>query len=79
MQAVAIKSKGNAVEATHGLEKGLGKSVSVYTVRRVLGRAGLVSFVKPKKPLLTVKHKKDRLQWAYDHIPWTLDDWKRVV
>ncbi|KAG1191293.1 hypothetical protein G6F70_009325 [Rhizopus microsporus] len=53
VQAVAIKSKGNAVEATHGLEKGLGKSVSVYTVRRVLGRAGLVSFVKPKKPLLT--------------------------
>ena len=79
VQAVAIKSKENAVEATHGLEKGLGKSVSVYTVRRVLGRAGLVSFVKPKKPLLTVKHKKDRLQWAYNHIPWTSDDWRRVV
>ena len=79
VQAVTIQGKGNAVEATHGLEQGLGKSVSVYTVRRVLGRAGLVSFVKPKKPLLTVKHKKDRLQWAYDHISCTLDDWKRVV
>ena len=79
VQAVAIKSKGNAVEATHGLEKGLGKSVSVYTVRRVLGRAGLVSFVKPKKPLITIKHKKDRLQWAYDHISCTSDDWRRVV
>ncbi|KAG1530736.1 hypothetical protein G6F51_013748 [Rhizopus arrhizus] len=75
VQAVAIKSKENAVEATHGLEKGLGKSVSVYTVRRVLGRAGLVSFVKPKKPLITIKHKKDRLQWAYDHISCTSDDW----
>ena len=79
VQAVTIQGKGNAVEATHGLEQGLGKSVSVYTVRRVLGRAGLVSFVKPKKPLLTVKHKKDRLQWAYDHISWTSDDWRRVV
>ncbi|KAG1224361.1 hypothetical protein G6F67_009521 [Rhizopus microsporus] len=79
VQAVAIKSKGNSVEATHGLEKGLGKSVSVHTVRRALKRAGLVSFVKPKKPLLTAKHKNDRLQWAYDHISWTLDDWRRVV
>lgn len=79
VQAVTIKGKENAVEATHGLEQDLGKSVSVHTVRRALRRAGLVSFVKPKKPLLTAKHKKDRLQWAYDHISWTLDDWKRVV
>ena len=79
VQAVTIQGKGNAVEATHGLEQGLGKSVSVHTVRRALKRAGLVSFVKPKKPLITIKHKKDRLQWAYDHISCTSDDWKRVV
>src|SRR3954451_647967 len=35
--------------------------------------------VKRKKPLLTKKHMKERLDFAIAHKDWTVEDWKRVV
>ncbi|KAG1194385.1 hypothetical protein G6F35_013397 [Rhizopus arrhizus] len=57
----------------------MGKSVSVDTVRRALKNAGLVSFVKPKKPLINERNRKRRLQWARQHIDWTVNDWMNVI
>ncbi|KAG1191131.1 hypothetical protein G6F70_009343 [Rhizopus microsporus] len=79
VQTITIGGKSNAVEARKELQKQLGKAVSDETVRRSLKASGMVSFVKPKKPLLTSKHRKERLMWAKEHVNWTLDDWKRVV
>ena len=79
VQAVTIKGKDNATEATKALKNNLGKVVSVDTVRRVLKNAGLKSYVKPKKPNMSEKNRKARLDWALDHVNWTIDDWKRVV
>uniref|UniRef100_T1HD28 Transposase Tc1-like domain-containing protein n=1 Tax=Rhodnius prolixus TaxID=13249 RepID=T1HD28_RHOPR len=30
-------------------------------------------------PLLTTVHKMTRLQFAREHVNWTLDNWKRVL
>ena len=30
-------------------------------------------------PLLTERHRLQRLTWARDHLGWTLDDWKTVA
>lgn len=49
------------------------------TVRRRLFSAGRYSYVAPKKPLLTARHKARRLEWAREHIGWTVEDWKRVL
>ena len=49
VQAVTIKGKDNATEATKALKNNLGKVVSVDTVRRALKNAGLKSYAKPKK------------------------------
>ncbi|KAI1002524.1 hypothetical protein K3495_g5679 [Podosphaera aphanis] len=54
-------------------------SISVDTVRRTLKKAGLIAVVKKKKPKLTTKQKKDRLDFAMAHKYWTTDDWKRIV
>ncbi|KAI0998835.1 hypothetical protein K3495_g9363 [Podosphaera aphanis] len=54
-------------------------SISVDTVQRTLKKAGLKAVVKKKKPKLTAKQKKDRLDFAMAHDYWTTDDRKRVV
>jgi transposase len=79
VQTITTGGKSNAVEARKELQEQLGKAVSDETVRRSLKASGMVPFVKPKKPLLTSKHRKERLKWAKEHINWTLDDWKKVV
>lgn len=38
-----------------------------------------MSFIKPKKPLLSTKNIKARLSWARAHVDWTVQDWKRVI
>ena len=40
---------------------------------------GYVAKVKKTKPLLTAKHRKERLRWAREHSTWTIEDWKRVI
>jgi len=79
VRAVTADGLENAVQAQQSLEQSLGKSVSVDTVRRALKDAGLVSFVKPKKPLINERNRKRRLQWARQHIHWTVNDWMNVI
>ncbi|KAI0998348.1 hypothetical protein K3495_g9848 [Podosphaera aphanis] len=54
-------------------------SISVDTVQWALKKAGLKAVLKKKKPKLTAKQTKDRLDFATAHKYWTIDDWKRVV
>jgi hypothetical protein len=41
--------------------------------------AGMKAVVKKKRPLLTKRHRKDRLDFALSHQDWTMEDWKKVV
>src|SRR5579863_9446168 len=53
--------------------------VSAMTVRNCLKEAGLKSFPKAKKPLLTKRHIRQRLAFARKYQHWTVEDWKRVI
>ena len=35
--------------------------------------------VKKKRPLLSQRHRRERLDFAISHKDWIVDDWKRVV
>jgi len=35
--------------------------------------------VKKKKPLLSQKHRKERMDFSIRHKDWTMEDWKRAV
>ena len=48
--------------------------VSANTIHRTLQRNGLISRVKRKKPLLSKKHRKTRLEFAKNHEHWTIED-----
>ena len=56
-----------------------GTSLSASTTRRHLKGAGLKAVIKKKKPLLTARHRKNRLELALGHRHWTVGDWKRAM
>jgi hypothetical protein len=58
-----------------------GESILVRTVHRALKKAGmrLGAVVKRKRPLLTKRHRRLRMDFALAHKDWTVEDWKRVV
>lgn len=53
--------------------------VSVYTVRRRLNEGGLRSRRPATGPLLTVEHRRQRLEFAREHADWGLEDWSAVL
>ena len=53
--------------------------LSPQTVRRYPKKAGLKAVVKENKPVLTPRHRRNRLDCAIAHQDWTVEDWKRVT
>lgn len=77
----AITSGGldTAVSVAKSLKKDIKVNVSRQTVARALHAAGMKSMEKEKKPMLSVKAIKARLEFAKIHKDWTVEDWKRVI
>ena len=48
-------------------------------MRCALRRGGLQSQVKQKKPRLSIKNVKARLDFARAHLDWTIDNWSCVI
>jgi len=69
----------NAVQAIKALTNIVNQPLSTSTVHRHLKKTGIKAVVKSKCPLLSVKHHKACLDFAYAHKDWTLEDWKKVV
>jgi transposase len=68
-----------AVDAAKALSNVTNQSLSAQTVRRSLKVAGLKAVAKKKKPFLSKRHKKERMDFALAHQHWTVEDWKKVV
>ena len=79
IRKVTTGEANTAVKAQRQLDAITGTHFLAQTVRNVLHRTGMAARVKPKKPLLTVKHRRQRLAFAYKYQHWTIDDWKRVI
>jgi len=69
----------STVKLSSELKSRFGIQVSKNTIRRVLKKKGLKSAEKKKKPLLSKKNIKERLDFARAHQYWTADDWERVI
>uniref|UniRef100_A0A3B5QWB7 Tc1-like transposase DDE domain-containing protein n=1 Tax=Xiphophorus maculatus TaxID=8083 RepID=A0A3B5QWB7_XIPMA len=59
--------------------KEVGVNVCDRTVRNRLKEMGFQYRKAKRKPALTPKHKRTRLQWAKERQSWTVDDWMKVV
>ena len=69
----------NAVKLTKHLNTYTGHNLIPQTIRNMLKKSGMKAIVKQKKPFLSAKHKRSRLEFALKYKYWTTDDWKRVV
>jgi len=56
-----------------------GLPISRYTTSRRLNEANLHSRYAKRKPFLSAKHKRTRLEWAMTYKNWTIEDWRKVI
>ncbi|KIJ11378.1 hypothetical protein PAXINDRAFT_33895, partial [Paxillus involutus ATCC 200175] len=57
----------NAVQVTKALQDIKTHPISSQTVRRHLKKSGMKAVVKKKRPLLSKRHRKERLDFAVSH------------
>ena len=69
----------SVAKITKDLNVGLVKPVSEETVRRYLKKLGHEYAVKIKKPFLSLKHRRARVEWCQQHLHWTIQDWRKVI
>ncbi|CAB4389996.1 unnamed protein product [Rhizophagus irregularis] len=65
-------------DITDRLNSSLNATFHHNTVRKYLHNEGLGSYTARKKPLLTKKHRSDRLRWSREKKNWE-EEWKQVV
>lgn len=65
--------------SANDIKKELDSDLSVATIKRRLAEGGRFARKPVHKPLLTMKAKKLRLQWARQHRHWTVRDWEKVI
>ena len=39
----------------------------------------MISYILPRKPRITPSQKRNRLQWCYEHLDWSVKDWSNVI
>ena len=66
-------------ELSRELKESSGVELSAPTVRRRLLENGLRGCKPRKKPLLTEKQRKHRLEWARSHVKWPVEKWRKVL
>jgi transposase len=68
-----------AVDIQAHLEVQEDTKVSTQTIRNTLQRRGLHSAIKSKKPFLSYKHRRQRMEFARKYKNWTIENWKQVI
>jgi len=55
------------------------KTASKYIVRKILHKYKFLSHRRKRKPFVSAKNRRIRLQWVREHSEWSIEDWKNVV
>lgn len=61
------------------LKRSFGVEMTTRSVRNRLNSLGLFARRPARKPLMILRHRKLRLDFAQRYQHWTVDDWKRVL
>jgi transposase len=68
-----------ATEGARFLERITNQLISRFTAARAMHEAGLEPRKRIKRPALSSRHKKLRLEFARRYQFWTPEDWKKVI
>jgi transposase len=67
-------------DITDSINTDIPAPVCARTVHTALKtRLGISSRIAAKKPFITAAQREKRLEWARDHVNWTMEDWKTVI
>ncbi len=78
-QIVSDDRKATVTQITTRYNQGMQNTISEHTTRRTLKQMGHSSRRPHRVPLLSVKNRKRRLQFAQAHQNWTIEDWKNIA
>ena len=57
----------------------LNLTISRQTVSRILRDFDMISCIAPKKPRITPAQRRTRVDWCYEYLSWSVNDWSNVV
>lgn len=78
-QRIIREIKKNPRTTIREIKEGLDLDISDRTIRRRLAERDLKSYFAKKRPMISARNKKKRLQFAKDHVNKPLEFWKRVI
>jgi hypothetical protein len=55
------------------------KSFGEAVIKRCLYRHGFRRRIARRKPPISEKNRQDRLAWAYEHLNWTVEQWRQIL
>jgi transposase len=79
VRAITSEKLETATAVVKKLRNDLNVEASERTVRRCLQEADLAVMEKEKRPKLSTKNIKARLEFAKRHKDWTAADWKHII
>ena len=54
-------------------------SISTSTTSRILQQYNMTSYIAPRKPRITPKQRRGRIDWCNEHLSWSVQDWSNVI
>lgn len=76
LRSLKRSATNNPENSVARIGSGAGLEAHHQTIVKYLKKLNLKSFIKLKRPKLTARHIRDRLQWARSHANLDLDAWK---
>ena len=52
-------------------------TISPQTVSRSHRDFDMVSYIAPKKPRIIRAEKRTQVDWGYEHLSWSVNDWPK--
>ncbi|OXA40190.1 Transposable element Tcb1 transposase [Folsomia candida] len=79
LKTVKVNPRASAVDIANSAEIDLGKKASPKTIRRILNEDGLKNFRAKKKPFISKRNIKKRMDFAKEHIHKDQSFWNKVL
>ena len=54
-------------------------STSTSTISRILRQYNMTSYIAPRKPRITPRQRRGRIDWCNKHLSWSVQDWSKVI
>ena len=54
-------------------------SISTTTISRTLRQYNMTSYIAPRKPRITSKQRRARIDWCNEHLSYSIPDWSKVI